>query len=133
MGRNCQLNNNVPRCVFWSLVTEIELGKGVYQKRITTRSGREYGSFSSINSMAMPSMDDLIRLMVTEGKAKRERNQPRFEMAEMKQQRVVELRALGDIMATLRPMDRARDTPRLQRMMEGEDVESFLATFERVM
>ena len=45
----------------------------------------------------------------------------------------MELIALGDIMATIRLRDRARDTPRLQRMMEGEDVESFLTTFERVM
>ena len=51
----------------------------------------------------------------------------------MEQQRLVELRALGDIMATIRLRNRARDTPRLQRMMEDEDVESFLATFERVM
>ena len=54
-------------------------------------------------------------------------------MAEMVKQRVVEFRALGDIMATLRPRDRARDTPRLQRMMEGEDMEFFLNTFERMM
>ena len=36
-------------------------------------------------------------------------------------------------MATIRPRDRARYTPRLQRMMDGEYVESFLITFERVM
>ena len=83
--------------------------------------------------MATPSMDDLIRLMATEAKARREEaNQHRLKMAEMAKQRVVELSALGEIMATLRPRDRARDTPRLQRM-EGEDMESFLNTFERVM
>ena len=52
--------------------------------------------------MAAPSMDDLIHLMETEAEARREKaNQHRLEMAEMEQQRVVELRALGDIMATL--------------------------------
>ena len=54
---------------------------------MTTRSGREYGSFSSINSMATPSMDDLICLMVTEAEARRgEANQYRLEIAEMEQQ-----------------------------------------------
>ena len=72
--------------------------------------------------------------MATKAEVRREEaNQHRLEMAEMEQQRVVELRALGDMMATIRPRDRARDTPRLQRMMEGEGVESFLTTFERVM
>ena len=36
-------------------------------------------------------------------------------------------------MATIKPKDRARDTPKLQRMMEDEDVDSLLTTFERVM
>ena len=72
--------------------------------------------------------------MATEAEARREEeNQHRLKMAEMAKQRVVELRAHGDIMATLRPRDRARDTPRLQRIMESEDVKSFLTTFERVM
>ena len=72
--------------------------------------------------------------MATEAEARREEaNQHRLEIAEMEQQRLVELRAIGDIMTIIRPRDRARDTPRLQRMMEGKDVESFLTTFERVM
>ena len=72
--------------------------------------------------------------VATEAEARREEaNKCRLEMAEMEKQRVVELRALADIMATIRPRNRARDTPRLQRMMEGEDVESFLTTFERMM
>ena len=36
-------------------------------------------------------------------------------------------------MATIRLRDRARNTPRLQRMMEGEDVDTFLTIFERVI
>ena len=36
-------------------------------------------------------------------------------------------------MATLRLRDRARDSPKLQRMMEDKNVESFLNTFEWVM
>ena len=119
---------------------------------MTTLSGREYRSISSINSMARLSMDDLIRLMAREAEARREEanqhrlemaakaearreeaNQHRLEMEEIEQQQVVELRVLGGIMAALRPRDRARDTPRLPRMMEGEDVESFHNTFERVM
>ena len=84
--------------------------------------------------MATPSIDELIHLMVIEAEARREEaNQHRLKMAEMAQQWVVELRALEDIMATIRPSNRARDTPRLQKMMEGQDVESFLKTFERVM
>ena len=39
--------------------------------------------------------------------------------------------AHGDIMARLR--GKARETPRLQKIMEGEYVESFLTTFDRVM
>ena len=42
-----------------------------------------------------------------------EANQDGLEMAEVEQQRVVVLRALGDIMATLRRRDRAKDIPRL--------------------
>ena len=72
--------------------------------------------------------------MAAKAEARREEaNQHRLEMEEIEQQQVVELRVLGGIMATLRPRDRARDTPRLRRMMEGEDVESFYNTFERVM
>ena len=84
--------------------------------------------------MATPSMDDLIHLMATEAEARREKaNQSRLKMAEMAKQQVVELRALGDIMATLKLTYRARDTPRIQRMKEAEDVEFFLTTFERVI
>ena len=50
--------------------------------------------------MATPSMDDLICLMLTEAEARREEaNEQRLKMAEMEQQRLVELRALGDILA----------------------------------
>ena len=49
---------------------------------MTTLSGREYRSISSINSMARLSMDDLIRLMAREAEARREEaNQHRLEMA----------------------------------------------------
>ena len=43
-----------------------------------------------------------------------------------------ETQVLGDSVATLRPRGWVRETPMLQRMMEGEDVEPFLTTFERV-
>ena len=121
-------------CIFFSLATKGQLGKGFYRECMTTLSGRGYGSFSRINSMATPSMDDLICLMRTKAEARREEaNEHRLKMAEMEQQQVVELRALGDIMTTLRLRERAREIARLQRMMESEDVESFLTTFEREM
>ena len=44
-----------------------------------TRSGREYGRFSSINSIGTPTIDDLIHFMVTEAEAKKvEANQYRL-------------------------------------------------------
>ena len=60
-------------------------------------------------------MDNLIFLMEREAEAAREEsNEHRLEVAEMEQERAVELRALGDMMATLSSRNRARDTPRLR-------------------
>ena len=80
---------------------------------MATLSGRECRSFSSINDMAKPSMNDLIHLMATEAEARREEayqhrlemateaeakreeaNQHRLKMVEMAQQQVLELRAI---------------------------------------
>ena len=58
------------------------LAKASTRECMTRRSGREYRSFSSINSMATPSMDDFICLMATEAEARREgTNQHRLDMA----------------------------------------------------
>ena len=49
---------------------------------MTTQSGSEYRSFSSINSIATPSKDDLIHLMAKEAEGRREEtNKHRLEMA----------------------------------------------------
>ena len=79
-------------------------------------------------------MDDLIHLMATEAEARRERGKS-AQVGEGRNGTAVSggAQSLGDIMAILRPRDKARDTPRLQRMIEGEDVESFLITYERVL
>ena len=60
-----------------------------------------------------------------------EESKHRLEMAEMEHQLVLELRALGDILEILRLRDRARESPKLQGMM---DVKTWNpSTFEKVV
>ena len=62
-----------PGVFFGVKLLKESLAKASTRECMTTRSGREYGSFSSINSMATPNMDDLICLMVTEAESRRGR------------------------------------------------------------